>query len=205
MEWRELLDQCGMLHPGGEDLTKKMILASKVFSGKALDIACGVGIGCEQLIMNGFETVGVDADPLLTAEAEMRVKDAVIICSNANQLPFEEGSFDLVMCECSLSVFDEKECVLNEVIRVLRSGGKFIFSDLYSKECNDFFSLKGWVSLVESSGFFNTEIFSVDEVWRSFVARLIWEGINLKDLSSCVLPDVSPKDLSYFYAVTEKP
>ena len=202
MEWRELLNNCGILHPGGEVLTQKMIDSAGIRSGKALDLACGEGSGCEQLILKGFEAFGVDSDPLFVTES--KVKDAVIVCSDAKHIPFEASYFDLVMCECSLSVFDDRESVLKEVFRVLKTGGKFIFSDLYSKELTSVFALEGWKHLTESAGFVITEIYLADDEWKSLIARMIWDGLNMKELSSCILPDVAPKDISYFYAVSEK-
>ncbi len=49
---------------------------------------------------------------------------------DADALPFDDGSFDAALCECSLSTFSDKERALDELHRVLRAGGRLAISDV---------------------------------------------------------------------------
>lgn len=47
-------------------------------------------------------------------------------------LGLEANSFDLVISNCVVNLSPDKEAVLRQVLRVLREGGEFYFSDVYS-------------------------------------------------------------------------
>lgn len=45
-------------------------------------------------------------------------------------MPFADGTFDAVICECALCTFPDKPTAADEVARVLKSGGRVGISDL---------------------------------------------------------------------------
>ncbi len=45
---------------------------------------------------------------------------------------FQEESLDLVISNCVINLVENKEGVLRQIYRILRSGGEFYFSDIYS-------------------------------------------------------------------------
>jgi arsenite methyltransferase len=49
---------------------------------------------------------------------------------DAEALPFEDGEFDAVLCECSLCTFADKPTAVAEMRRVLRSGGRLALADV---------------------------------------------------------------------------
>jgi ubiquinone/menaquinone biosynthesis C-methylase UbiE len=51
-------------------------------------------------------------------------------CGDAERLPFADGSFDAIVCECALCTFPNKRTATAEFGRVLRSGGRVGLSDL---------------------------------------------------------------------------
>ncbi|TFZ07875.1 class I SAM-dependent methyltransferase [Ramlibacter humi] len=58
--------------------------------------------------------------------------------ADAMQLPFENASFDLVVCQFGVMFFPDKPKAFSEVRRVLRPGGTFLFNVWDSLEENDF-------------------------------------------------------------------
>jgi arsenite methyltransferase len=50
--------------------------------------------------------------------------------ADAERLPFADGSFDAVICECAFCTFPDKLAAANEFARVLRVGGQVGLSDL---------------------------------------------------------------------------
>lgn len=66
------------------------------------------------------EIIGVDVDP---AVAKNPILDGYRIITPGHPLPFDSGSFDLVLCEWVLEHLDDAEWFASEMHRVLRPGG----------------------------------------------------------------------------------
>jgi ubiquinone/menaquinone biosynthesis C-methylase UbiE len=57
-------------------------------------------------------------------------KTVTFYCGDAERLPFADGSFDAIVCECALCTFPNKQSAAAEFARVLRLGGRIGLSDL---------------------------------------------------------------------------
>ncbi len=129
-------------HPGGPTLTRK--LANTVLIGHdshVLDIASGSGVSARVLTQHfGCHVVGVDYSAANTASANTMASEAGLsdrirfVQGDAERLPFEAESFDIVICECSLCVFPNLSIALEEIQRVLRPGGRLGISDVVVNE-----------------------------------------------------------------------
>ena len=80
---------------------------------------------------------GVDISDGMLKKAErnaekLGVKNARFVKSELENLPFDEGSVDLVISNCTINHAADKQAVWNEIHRVLKSGGRFVVSDIYS-------------------------------------------------------------------------
>lgn len=49
-----------------------------------------------------------------------------------DKLPFDDGSFDIIVSNCVLNLAMDKEAVLRQAHRLLRPGGEMYFSDVYA-------------------------------------------------------------------------
>lgn len=58
--------------------------------------------------------------------------------ADAMQLPFSDGSFDLVVCQFGAMFFPDKPRAFSEARRVLRSGGTFVFNVWDTIDQNEF-------------------------------------------------------------------
>ncbi len=83
----------------------------------ALDVGCGPGFVMEAL-WESLDVRGIDIDPSAVEEARTRGLDARE--ADANALPFEDGSFDLVYCSFLLLWVKDPSKVLSEMARVSR-------------------------------------------------------------------------------------
>lgn len=130
------------LHPGGPTLTRKLAGATLVGRDSVvLDVACGRGESARMLAAHfGCQVVGVDYSADNIAHATALTEQAALsgrirfVHGDAEQLPFDSGSFDVVICECSLSIFPNLAIALKEIQRVLRAGGRLGISDVVLKE-----------------------------------------------------------------------
>ena len=96
-----------------------------------LDIGCGPGIISEWLGKKN-RAVSMDLDPVMLDYAKGRLLQGApssrLLRGNAQELPFENGSFDSVVCNNVLYYVDHPEKVISEAARVLRPGGTFLVS-----------------------------------------------------------------------------
>jgi len=126
------------LHPGGEATTRRALELVGVEAGeRLLDIASGTGASAILAAREfGCLVAGVDYGAEAIRGAQ-RAADAAGLCDrvgfivgDAEALPFADGEFDAVLCECSLSSFPDKPRALAEIRRVLRPRGRLALSDV---------------------------------------------------------------------------
>jgi SAM-dependent methyltransferase len=104
--------------------------------GRVLEVGCGRGIALPVLAerLRPTELVGVDIDPMLVTIARHRLRasgtDASVLEGDVRALPFDAGSFDLVIdfgtCYHVGGGTAGARAALREITRVLRPGGLFI-------------------------------------------------------------------------------
>jgi SAM-dependent methyltransferase len=97
--------------------------------GKALDVGMGPGRLCFELEQRGWTTSGVDFSPEMVELARRRLPHASsrLLRASAEDLPFEDGSFDLVTATGVLE-YAGVSYALRELARVLRPGGDAVVS-----------------------------------------------------------------------------
>jgi ubiquinone/menaquinone biosynthesis C-methylase UbiE len=102
---------------------------------RILDIGCGTGVPALRLAeLSGGEIVALDSDPdaleKLRARIEARGIDVriEIRLGSLKDLPFRDGSFDLLWCEGALSVLGFRES-LRAWRRLLKPGGFLVAHD----------------------------------------------------------------------------
>jgi arsenite methyltransferase len=128
----------GELHPGGEEATRRALELIELRPGERL-LDVGSGGGTSALLATrefGCRAAGLDYGAEAINGAR-RAADAAglgdrvdFVAGEAGALPFADGEFDAVLCECSLSTFPDKEAAVDEMRRVLRPGGRTAISDV---------------------------------------------------------------------------
>ena len=89
-----------------------------------LDLGSGTGAAFDQLL--NYETTALDPDKKMLELNTFEDK----VLGSAENLPFEDNSFDNVFCCFVWRNVSDTNKALQEVYRVLRTGGKFILLDM---------------------------------------------------------------------------
>ena len=108
----------------GFDKSWRKKAVSNLIGKSVLDLGSGTGAAYEQLL--NFETTAIDPDIKML---ELNAFDNKVLGS-AENLPFEDNSFDNVFCSFVWRNVSNTNNAMNEVYRVLRPGGKFILLDM---------------------------------------------------------------------------
>ena len=130
--------------PWAQDLMNRAALQA---GERVLDIACGTGVvarhAAEKVGSDGKVT-GVDLNEgMLQVARAQSAKSGVEVewrQGEAGALPFDDATFDVVLCQQGLQFFPEKEGALKEMHRVLMAGGRSVVSVVRSLEHNPLMS-----------------------------------------------------------------
>jgi len=126
--------------PYAADLVKRV--ASRPLT-RVLEIAAGTGAVTRGLAASLPERTSIVATDLnqgmLDQAATLALERPVIWRqADAMQLPFEDGTFDAIVCQFGAMFFPDKSRAFAEARRVLRPGGVFIFNVWDRIEQNEF-------------------------------------------------------------------
>jgi arsenite methyltransferase len=125
-------------HPGGLQMTGRLGRTLGLSpASRVLDVACGNGTAAIFLAKKfGCKVFGIDYGDQSVAAARSLAQSEHIDTrvqferGDAETLPFPDGSFDAVICECAFCTFPNKAASAREFFRVLRHGGRVGISDL---------------------------------------------------------------------------
>lgn len=96
-----------------------------------IDLGCGTGFFTDILAGRYAQVIGVDiSTKMLNFAKENRNNDISWIEADAYTLPFADNSIDLIYSNLMIQWCDPITTVLDEVLRVLKPGGLFIFTTL---------------------------------------------------------------------------
>lgn len=98
-----------------------------------LDLCCGSGQTTQFLVERSHHVTGLDASPKSIRRAQHNVPDATYVEGWAEDMPFPDNRFDVVHTSVALHEMqpDQLRQILQEVHRVLKSGGVFTLVDFH--------------------------------------------------------------------------
>lgn len=153
-----------------------------------LEVACGSGgLSCLAARETGARCVGIDVNVGAVEAASARARQLGLVgqvsfrtADAARPLPFADGSFDAVFCNDSINHFPGRAAVLGEWRRVLRPGGRVLYTDpivVTGQISNE------EVRVRSSIGFFLFTPAGVDE---RLLAEAGLEVVEVRDLTAAV-------------------
>jgi len=145
--------------------------ASPGADDRFLDVGCGPGAAMEHAAATGAQVAGVDPSPSMVSRASKRVPTADVQVGSAEDLPFPDDHFTVVVNVASFHHWADRDAGLREVLRVLAPGGRLHIMEGMIKEGKDGHGLDP--SDVESLkarllelGYADTTVDTVKTGWR---------------------------------------
>ena len=94
---------------------------------RLLDVGCGSGLALRLAADRGAVVSGLDASTALLEHARRRVPAAPLVEGELEDLPFPDGSFDVVTGFNSFQYAARPAAALAEAVRVLAPGGRVLY------------------------------------------------------------------------------
>ena len=150
-------------HPGGEKHSRYLIELSFLDKdSKWLDMGAGEGETVRLLRTLGYSAEGIDLEP--------RGKD--VVRGDYLESPWQEGFFDGIISQCSFYVSGDVSGALQEAARLLRKGGKLVFSDVTENVVQ---LLNG----CRKAGFAVRHLEDLTEEWKEYYLEALWTQDNV--------------------------
>ncbi|HZB04217.1 MAG TPA: class I SAM-dependent methyltransferase [Actinomycetota bacterium] len=93
-----------------------------------LELGCGAAQWSIALGREGARAIGIDISSKQLRHARRVGAEFPLVQASAEELPFADGSFDVVFCDHGAVEFTDPDRTVPQVARVLRPGGRFAFS-----------------------------------------------------------------------------
>ncbi|MCI4326481.1 MAG: class I SAM-dependent methyltransferase [Thermoplasmata archaeon] len=107
-------------------------LLGPVRGARILELGCGAARWSIALAQKGARPIGLDATRSQLEKARRLVRESRVrvplVQGNAERIPFDDSTFDTVFCDWGAMTFCDPTRTVPECARVLRRGGRLVFS-----------------------------------------------------------------------------
>ena len=150
-------------HPGGEEHSRYLIELSFLLPpARWLDMGAGDGSTVRLLQSLGYEAEGIDLNP----------RGGGVTAGDYLTPPYPQGSFDGIVSQCSFYVSGNVPEALQQAGKLLRTGGKLVFSDV----TEDVVQL---LNQARQAGFAVRYLEDLTDQWKAYYLEALWTQDNV--------------------------
>ncbi|MGE5604012.1 MAG: class I SAM-dependent DNA methyltransferase [Nitrososphaerales archaeon] len=184
------------------------LFAEQFIVKPVLDIGCGDGHYAAAAFPGGLDS-GIDITREIVSEAAQHGPYRSLAVADGTRLPAADGSFQTVVSNCVIEHIPDIESLVGEVNRVLKPGGRFIFSVPGERFTESLFTVRtlnglGLKGLAQRYGTWwngNASHCTLESP-KQWQARLERHGLQLDDYEYYMSLDAARVfELSHYYAV----
>jgi ubiquinone/menaquinone biosynthesis C-methylase UbiE len=165
-----------------EQTTRLLLGEARIDPGeRVLDVACGTGAAIGVLLESepGQSVTGVDLSPGMLDAARRtfgRHPNVAFREAPAEALPFDPGTFDVVISASALHYFERPATALSEMVRVLVPGGRIVILD-WNRAPLRMALLDAWLRLIDPA---HGHVFTAPEL-RALLEGAGVDAIRIED------------------------
>ena len=150
-------------HPGGEQHSRYLIELSFLAPPcKWLDMGAGDGQTVRLLRSLGYEAEGID----------LSLRGPDVTQGDYLHASYDDGTFDGIISQCSFYVSGDVPRALQEAGRMLRKGGKLVFSDVTE-------NVVQLLQDVRKAGFAVRHLEDLTDIWKEYYLEALWKEDNV--------------------------
>ena len=150
-------------HPGGEQHSRYLIeLAFLERGANWLDMGAGDGSTVTLLQSLGHTATGIDLSP----------RGENVTRGDYLNAPYADGGFDGIISQCSFYVSGDVPKALQEAARMLRKGGKLVFSDVTE-------NVVQLLNDCRRAGFAVRHMEDMTDTWKEYYLESLWKEDNV--------------------------
>jgi SAM-dependent methyltransferase len=186
------------------------------------ELACGIGIMASHFARQGAHVIGVDLSDEMLHIARERYPDLHFVRDDAQSLAsLDDDAFDVVTSNLALMDIPDLTATYDAVKRVLKPGGRFIFTvthpcfqsphsylvtddDDYSGRHISHYAQEGFWKSTDSSGI-RGQVGAYHRTLSTYINGLLQRGFRVNELIEPTLQGADAHDTAYQKSFTEIP
>ncbi|MDO5538607.1 MAG: class I SAM-dependent methyltransferase [Eubacteriales bacterium] len=148
-------------HPGGEARTRQLLEKAGFDSGaRILDMGAGDGSAVRFMREQGLRAEGIDLCP----------QGPWVEKGDFLRTGFPAEAFDGILSQCSFYVSGDVEAAFKESVRLLKTGGKLLFSDVWFSGEDEL------RKILDKNGLCLLFLEDETSAWKEYYIEAIWNG-----------------------------